>query len=108
MNSLRAFFFAIALVSSMAANPPGVVIDHSPVSSGLYIGSPSLVILPNGNYLASHDLFGPKSKEFEAPDTVIFVSTNRGGSWSRRATLHGQFWSGIFTNRGEIGRASCR
>ncbi|GAB3913643.1 hypothetical protein GCM10028803_58060 [Larkinella knui] len=38
---------------------PGVIVAHSPASSGLYIGSPSLCMLPNGDYLASHDLFGP-------------------------------------------------
>src|SRR5512138_3152415 len=49
--------------SNLSPGPrvPGVVIDHRPASSGLYIGSPSLVVLTNGDYLASHDLFGPKS-----------------------------------------------
>jgi len=29
---------------------PGVVIDHSPAASGLYIGSPSIAILTNGDF----------------------------------------------------------
>ena len=93
------FFAALTVVNLFAANPPGIVINHSPASTGLYIGSPSLVILPNGNYVASHDLFGPKSREFEAPDTLVFTSTNRGENWRKIATLHGQFWSGLFIHR---------
>ena len=38
---------------------PGVVIDHSPKSSGKYIGSPSIAILPNGDYLEWRALPGP-------------------------------------------------
>ena len=38
---------------------PGVVIDYSPAETGKYIGSPSIAILPNGYYVASHDFFGP-------------------------------------------------
>jgi hypothetical protein len=48
------------------ARVPGVVIDHVPATSGLYIGSPSLAILPKGDYVASHDFFGPKSGEFKS------------------------------------------
>jgi len=97
---MRLLFLAVfTLANLFAANPPGIVIDHSPASSGLYIGSPSIVILPNGSYVASHDLFGPKSREFEAPDTLVFASTNRGESWRKLATLNGQFWSGLFVHR---------
>jgi hypothetical protein len=33
---------------------PGVIISHSPATSGRY---PSLALLPNGNYVASHDAY---------------------------------------------------
>ena len=36
---------------SQAPPPPGIVIHHSPASSGLYIGSPSICIPPDGSYL---------------------------------------------------------
>ena len=32
-----------------------------PAEDGRYVGSPSIVGLANGRYLASHDIFGPKS-----------------------------------------------
>jgi hypothetical protein len=51
------------LLASMAqaVDVPGVVIDHAFASTGCYVGSPSIAVLPNGDYVASHDLFGPKS-----------------------------------------------
>src|SRR4051812_28468776 len=52
--------------SKNKARVPGVVIDHVPPSSGLYVGSPSIAVLANGDYLASHDYFGPKSGEHQS------------------------------------------
>lgn len=77
---------------------PGIVIDHSPAASGLYIGSPSIAALPDGSYLASHDLFGPKSREFECPRTLVFRSADAGKSWQRHATIDCLFWANLFTN----------
>lgn len=96
------FFLALCFVFRLAAAPPGVVIDYSPAASGLYIGSPSIVILPNGNYLASHDYFGPKSAEHEAPTSVVFRSTDRGGSWKKIAALKALFWAGLFVHRDAV------
>ena len=97
---MKAFKFCwlILLATIVRAAPPGIVIDHSSASTGLYIGSPSIVILSNGDYLASHDLFGPKSAEFEAPNSVVFKSTDRGESWKKIATLKSLFWAGLFVH----------
>lgn len=81
---------------------PGKVIAYSPQSSGLYIGSPSICILPNGHYLASHDLFGPNSKEFEKPVSKIYRSANKGKTWKLVATIDGQFWSKLFVHNGKL------
>lgn len=81
------------------AQVPGAVVAYSPASSGLYIGSPSLCILPNGHYLASHDLFGPKSNEFERPVSRIYRSTNKGKTWVQISEINGQFWSKLFVHR---------
>ena len=78
---------------------PGVVVAYSPASSLSYIGSPSLVILPNGDYVASHDLFGPGST---LDQTRLFVSQDRGRSWARLADLKGQYWSSLFLNGGRL------
>ncbi len=81
---------------------PGKVIAYSPQSSGLYIGSPSICILPNGNYLASHDLFGPNSAEFEKPVSKIYRSANKGKTWEQVAEINGQFWSKLFIQNGKL------
>lgn len=81
---------------------PGVVIDHSPQSSGLYIGSPSLVVLTNGDYLASHDLFGPNSREHECPTVRLFRSPDRGATWQPVTELSCLFWQNLFVHRGAV------
>lgn len=79
--------------------PPGIIIHHSSASSGLYIGSPSICILPDGSYLASHDLFGPKSGEHALPKGRIYRSSNKGATWQLQAELSGYFWQGLFVHR---------
>ncbi|MBN8859113.1 MAG: exo-alpha-sialidase [Sphingobacteriales bacterium] len=81
---------------------PGVVIAHSPAASGLYIGSPSICILPDGSYLASHDLFGPASNEFVQPVSRIYRSVNKGKTWRQVAEIKGQFWSKLFVQQGRL------
>lgn len=88
----------------MAQHPspvPGTVIDHSPKSSERYIGSPSICILPDGSYLASHDYFGKNSNERVAGIVKVFISRNKGKSWEQTAELNGQYWSKLFTHRGK-------
>ncbi|MDP4284581.1 MAG: exo-alpha-sialidase [Bacteroidota bacterium] len=77
---------------------PGIVVDHSPALSGLYIGSPSICILPNGDYIASHDFFGPKSSEHTLGITWIFCSSDKGITWKKISEIKGQFWSTIFVH----------
>src|SRR5207245_592923 len=60
---------------------PGVVINHSPASSRQYIGSPGLATLPGGEYVVSHDFFGPGSTHDR---TLVFASRNQIGSASGR------------------------
>ncbi|MCC7498525.1 MAG: exo-alpha-sialidase [Bryobacterales bacterium] len=94
------FLAAFALLSAPA--PPGVVIDHQPQETGQYVGSPSIVILPDGSYVASHDLFGPRSGENESATTRVFRSTDRGLSWAKTAEFKDQFWSNLFVHRKKL------
>ena len=81
------------------ATPPGTVIDRSSDSDRIYFGSPSLVILPDGSYVATHDFFGPGTS-FDT--TAVFRSTDGGGTWEKTATLEGQFWSRLFVVRKKL------
>jgi hypothetical protein len=81
---------------------PGVIVDYRPASSGLYLGSPSLAVLPNGDYVASHDFFGPKSNEHVSARSAVFRSADRGATWKQVAEIQGAFWSKLFVHRGGL------
>jgi hypothetical protein len=81
---------------------PGVVINHSPASSGQFVGSPGLAVLLNGDYVASHDFFGPKSSEHVSAVTVVFRSSDQGRTWRRVSEIQGAFWSTLFVHRGGL------
>lgn len=79
--------------------PPGVVVAHSPASTRQYLGSPSLVLLPDGVILVSHDFFGPGT----TGDVVdIHASSDRGRTWQLRSTIRGAFWSNLFLHRAAL------
>jgi hypothetical protein len=88
--------------SALAERVPGVVIDHQPASTRQYIGSPSIVIAPNGTYIATHDLFGPGSSSTTSAQTKVFVSHDHGRTWKQAASLHDQFWSNLFVLKRRI------
>ncbi len=91
--------FALILA---AAPPPGVVIDHHPAPTRQYIGSPSIVILPDGSYAASHDFFGAGSTQSTSAVSRVFRSTDRGLTWTRTVEFNDQFWSNLFVHRGAL------
>lgn len=104
---LLAPFVMSAAESGTTAKPdfnrvPGVIVDYSPASSGLYIGSPSLAVLPGGDYVASHDFFGPKSNEHVSARSSVFRSADRGATWKRVSDIQGAFWSKLFVHRGAL------
>ena len=78
---------------------PGVIIHHSFASSGRYVGCPSILVLPDGGYLASHSHFGPKAAN---ADSFVYISSDRGSTWRLVAELHGQIWSNVFLHRGAV------
>lgn len=92
----------VVVATAGSAAPPCTVIDHVPAATRSYVGSPSLAILPDGTYVASHDLFGGGSDEWRAGVTDIFASGDRGTTWRRLARVEGAFWSGLFVQRGDL------
>jgi len=100
-------FITIFATLCLAATPadtnlvPGVIINHSPASSKTYLGSPSIAILPNGDYVVSHDCFGPgaRAKGFR---TSIFSSEDKGKSWQHLTDIDGQHWSSLFLHNNSL------
>jgi len=81
---------------------PGIVINHVTASDGKYIGSPSICIMPGGDYIASHDYFGPESNEHVKATTIVYKSTDKGKSWTKICEINGQFWSNLFVHRDQL------
>ena len=76
---------------------PGIIIDHIPARSRKYIGSPAIAVLPDGRYLASHDIFGPGSSYSR---TCVHRSVDKGETWDRVTVVEGQWWSTLFVYQG--------
>jgi hypothetical protein len=83
----------------LSVAPPGTVISRSPDPARQYVGSPAITILPNGDYVASHDWFGPATT-FDT--TAVFRSKDKGVTWHQVAELKGQFWSTLFVHNGSL------
>jgi hypothetical protein len=95
--------FAALADNSAAAEvsdkPPGIVIAHRPAAAGVYVGSPSMVILPNGDIIASYDGFGP-SHEFGR--SYLFRSTDSGANWQPLPDVEDQNTSTLFVHHGKL------
>lgn len=95
------YVIIILLISTLPALPqrvrvPGIIVDYIPAATKTYIGSPSVCILPDGNYVASHDHFGPGSTEHQQALTSVFRSSDKGKTWEKVSEIYGQFWSNLF------------
>ena len=103
------FLFVLILSPLYAkrAKVPGIVVDYLPASTKTFIGSPSIAILPNGDYVASHDFFGPASTEYQQAMTAVFKSADKGKSWKKVAEIKGQFWSNLFVHQHALYLMGC-
>jgi hypothetical protein len=83
----------------------GQVIAHIPKAQRNYVGSPSIVVMPNGNYLASHDIFGPNNAGRTADGmgiTRLYKSMDSGKTWSFHSEVPGQFMSNLFVHNSKV------
>lgn len=105
-NKIAVVLLLVLVISTSAraqfSEVPGVVVNHIPAQTGVYIGSPGICILPNGDYVASHDHFGPNSTEHERAVTAVYKSTNKGKSWEKISEINGQFWSNLFVHQNDL------
>ena len=82
-----------------SSSVPGVIIHHSPAATNKYCGCPSVVVMPDGDYVASHSHFGPDATN---RDSFVYRSSDKGATWKRVAALHGQIWSKLFVHQGRL------
>lgn len=84
---------------------PGTVVnyihpeDYTYNSSGRSTASPSLAILPNGRYVASHDIFWGRHGQNLS---MVFFSDDQGESWRFAAELYPCFWGKLFVHRQQL------
>lgn len=82
--------------------PPGVVVNHSRKTTKVYLGTPSIAISPEGDYIVSHDESGEGTKG-KPNRTIIFRSCDKGKTWTKVSAIEtGQTWSNIFYEGGEL------
>ncbi|MDQ8193686.1 sialidase family protein [Coraliomargarita sp. SDUM461004] len=89
---------------------PGVIINEitSPRWSFLnavYVSDPSLLVLSNGDYLASHAQFGNGAGSAESGQTQVFRSTDKGLTWAPTNggdCLHGILRASLFEYDGVV------
>ena len=73
-----------------ACDAPGVVINYIHPEddyydfAGNFIGTPNIVKLPSGHYLATHDVFGKSEYGF----SMVFLSKDKGATWEHQCDLH--------------------
>ncbi len=90
---LIVLFLTGSIYADIRDKPPGIVIDHSSSPVDVHVGCPSIAILPNGSYVASHSWFGPATPNNE---TVVFRSADKGQHWQKLCDITGQWWSNLF------------
>jgi len=79
---------------------PGKIINYNHPDdltyafSGRYLGSPNIIRLENGTYIASHDMFGGTGHGCYCQ---FFVSKNYGESWSYISSIDKLTWGNMFT-----------
>ena len=70
-----------------------------------FLGSPSLVRLPSGDLLASHDYFGPGCPVNHigvGSLTSIYRSEEEGETWESVTHVCGVIWGNLFVHRGQL------
>lgn len=83
----------------------GVEIKYQDPATKTYLGSPSLVQLPDGALLATHDYFGPgcpRNHEHEEHLSSVYRSNDGGQTWTNVTHVAGQYWSTLFLHRGAL------
>jgi len=70
--------------------------------SNVYVGSPSLIKMSNGNLLAIHDYFGSGMCDENFSLSSIYLSTDGGSNWSNITHIKGITWATLFNYQNSV------
>ena len=74
---------------------------HQPEQTRTYLGSPSLVRLPDRTLVATHDYFGrgcPRNHEGEEALTSVYRSEDDGRTWTNVTHIMNAYWGTLFVH----------
>ena len=86
------------------SDAPGVVINYIHPEdnyydfAGNFLGTPNIIKLPSGHYLATHDVFGKSEYGF----SFVFISKDKGATWEYQCELHPICECKPFVHRGRL------
>jgi len=105
----------LALNDSRSKKPdfsrvPGVVVHRLPVPSladrlarrAVYTASPSIAVLPGGDYVITDNLFGPGSEADRSGTTQVFRSRDRGRHWEQIAVIRDMKRGSLFVHDDDV------
>lgn len=82
---------------------PGIVVTHEPASSGVFVGAPSILVIPNGDYMVSLNYTQVRlGDRGDVHRTSVFTSTDKGETWELISEINPQRWSTIFYHLGDL------
>lgn len=82
-----------------------IEIKYQDPATKTYLGSPSVVRLPTGDLLATHDYFGPgcpRNHEAEEHLTSVYRSADDGRTWTNVTHIANAYWSTLFVHRDAV------
>lgn len=80
-------------------------VKYQPERTRTYLGSPSIVRLPDRTLLATHDYFGPGSPrtlEGEEGLTSVYRSEDDGFTWQNVTHIMNVMWGGLFVHNNKV------
>jgi len=80
-------------------------VKYQPERTQTFLGSPSIVRLPDGTLVASHDHFGPgcpRNHEGEEALISIYRSEDNGQSWISVTHVMNAYWSSLLVHQGNL------
>jgi hypothetical protein len=80
-------------------------VKFQPERSRTFLGSPSILRLPDGALLATHDHFGPgcpRNHEAEESLTSVYRSEDDGVTWQNITHIMNCYWSTLFWHEGSV------